>query len=272
MALVVSKVGSASASNKIASSLPAYLYGLYGDVLKAVPPPAGMPGLSKVLASMAFAVEGFKERLTKPSEAFLKTSEGIQAIADICKKCGIPIYPHDVRGMSRHCSWQLFMSDIDSEMLNEFVVVAGAALVMAIHQPHGRFGINLAKLLLDAIANKTAEEQLAVLKRKSTKIITQAIQIYEMGTKINLSEVSFQERLADRFRTNLLYARNREHQAIADHRASSTPQILRSARALRKKIEDGDALSIFTVIAAISNKQFARDACCRSAITAPCLR
>lgn len=238
------------------AELPPDLDTLFRQLIAAAPPPAGMPRLGHVLENMAIAVEGFVKELVSPNQEILAQASNLKRLGDFCSKTANPIldYTIPMRRMKNFQAWQFFMQDdrADQEVSRQ-KVVAGAALVLAIVEG-ARMSNELASLLVRSAKETLSVEQERAIARRSNKVLVQAARQFETDAK-NVSNVpeTFEDRLRSRFRSTLFNARDREHQAIADHRASSRVQMLEAAKQLRERAEGGEALALFLIVASLTN-------------------
>lgn len=254
MVLVVSRVSQGLTSHPFIKNLSSASSDLLRTLLFAVPAPVGMPNLRHVLASMSETTGAFGSLLKQPSETFDGINQGLAQLATECMALNSrePDFLLRLRRLSEFPAWRLFSWN-DGEATSGQLQVAGAELALAICEKRP-FRNELARMLYSDFNEKLHEADHGVLLKRSTKTVAEAIRLFEMGhAVVEVDSVSFEERLRDRVRATLFFGRDRQHQAIADHRASSASQVVEAAKTLRDQVEVGSAEALFVTIAALAN-------------------
>lgn len=246
----------ASRANRTQSfeELSAASRNLYRIVLAVVPPPAGMPGLKRVLGCMSSAVNEFARVLSEPTESFKEIRDGLNEISLGLAASTSIVSDHSIsfRRISGYPAWRL-LTHLPDEFTPKHLAATGAELSLAILQ-RKPFRKEIALLLVSELKGTLGESQHDALQRKLSKSVAEATRLFDTAAVfIETKGPSFEERLRDRVRATLYFGRDRQHQAIADHRASTSSQMVESAHTLRRKIENGNEAALFHLIAAMSN-------------------
>lgn len=255
MVLVVSRTNPGLPSGSLLLNLNPSHADLLRTVLTVVPAPIGMPSLPIVLDSMRVSVKAFHNQLKSPTSAISDITAGLQVIAGTCGDSAsiAQSFPSPARRMGNFSAWRLFLLGREYPFGEELLSVAGAELALAILQKKP-FSRELGRLMVAERMGRLPDAQIDTLWRKSIKVMTNALRLFDSGVSTpEIAGPSFEDRLRDWFRTTLLYGRDREHQAITDHRASTTGQMIEAAQVLRHQIEDGDAIGLLTIIASLAN-------------------
>lgn len=254
MVLVVSRVSQGLTSHPCIKNLSPASSDLLRTLLFVVPAPVGMPNIKRVLKSMNESMCSFGSQLSQPTEIFIEISQGLAQIASECgalSTCELDL-PLRLRRLSEFPAWRLFSRD-DGEFSSDQHQVAGAELALAILEKRP-FRKELARMMHGDFSGQLQEMQYGAIRKKSTRVVAEALRLFEMGNAVvEVEGASFEERLRDRTRATLFFGRDRQHQAIADHRASSASQVVEAAKTLRDQVEAGSAEALFVTIAALAN-------------------
>lgn len=256
MVLAVSRTNPGLPSGSLLLNLDPPHADLFRTVLAVVPAPIGMPRLPIVLDSMRVSIETFHNQLKIPASVICDITAGLQALAETCSDSAsiAQSFPSRVYRMDDFPAWRLFFLGMEYPFTEELISLAGAELALAIFQKKKPFNKNLGRMMVAERMGRLPDEQIDTLQRKSIKVMTNAFHLFDSGASTaETAGPSFEDRLRDRFRTTLFYGRDREHQAITDHRASTTGQMIETAQVLRHQIEDGDAKALLTMLASLAN-------------------
>lgn len=254
MVLVASRVSQGLTSNPLFENLSPALADLLRVVLFAVPAPVGMPNVKRVLTSMSEAMCAFSSQLNQPTETFNGINQGLAQITSECAALSFRAldFPLRMRRVSDFPAWRLF-SRGEGEFSSDQHQAAGAELALAILEKR-LFRKELARMLYGDSNGQLQEMQYGALRKRSARLMADAFRLFETApAAIEVEISSFEERLRDRIRETLYFGRDRQHQAIADHRASSQGQMVEAAQSLRSQAEAGSADALFLAIAALAN-------------------
>lgn len=242
----------------ILPALPPHLQGLLRRLLVVMPSPADGVGIEIVLESSHRCIGVYLDSLQSSSPSLVGLLELISELREVC--CKLPYYrpaAHKplMRHMSRYPAWHLLMMIGSVANKTDFHKIAGAALAYS-YETCQRFPATLAKNLIRQLHADAPVIDDPATSRQARRILGQASQLFDgvatSQTDNTESTDSFGERVAAHIRAKLYFGRDREHQAIADHRAQSSAQILSSAKKLASEIRAGDQTALLSVVHALS--------------------
>lgn len=215
-----------------------------------LPPPVDGCRVGNVIAGAATSVEAYRVTLVQPSAAFLGVAEKIKALsmetADFLDRGEWPAELVDplYRNFRRSPSWALMFRICGSDMPEGAVAAVGGelALSMATRKP---FNQSFAQHLVEALAGNPAlcSDGTPVWRKKVLKSLVSANALFECGRNAAQEAAAsdgFTLALGRISRARVALAREKDHQAVLDHRAQSMAQIRQSAVWLRQQVEAGD--------------------------------
>jgi hypothetical protein len=130
------------------------------------------------------------------------------------------------------------------------------ALCLATRKP---FKKSLATRLLKSAKNGTLDTELQdpILAKQMRAALRQANVLFESTELADAPSFAsdldrFNAEVANFFRATRKHARDKDHQAVIDHRAQSVPLMKASATSLRKRAEQGDDNAIQIIIAVLA--------------------
>lgn len=223
-----------------------------------LPPPVDGCRVGNVIAGAAASVEAYRVTLVKPSAAFLEVAEKIKVLAmettDFLDRREWPAELVDplYRSFRRSPSWALMFRICGSDMPEGAVAAVGGelALSMATRKP---FNQSFAQHLVEALTGNPAicSDGTPIWRKKALKSLVAANALFECGRNAAHEAAAsdgFTLALGRIFRARIALAREKDHQAVLDHRAQSMAQIRQSAAWLRQRVEAGDESAMQMVI------------------------
>lgn len=230
-------------------------------LLHVVPPPPGARGLTAILLIAQKALTIYRASLRQPSDHFSEVMQRFDRLSSLAAEHLGTVLDTAVpyRKVRVPLAWKLLthLGECDQGQ-TDLLKIAGAELAyaMAINLPFERGLadklIGVAKsgfpLVVDTTAYKAALKACARADDLFEAMRTRPAIVSDHGSEV----AQFNAKVAQRFKAVIFFSRDRQHQAIADHRALSAQQMLASAQALKVDIKAGDTVALFNVVSSLT--------------------
>lgn len=254
---VASAIESATHPSALLPSLTDKCQDSLRKLFGVIPPPSDPTSFPQVLDACCASIRAYADSLHAPSNRLHEILGDLVALRAACST-----FPrHDVfiligHESSKAPSWRLLVTLNGCQCAEELRIAVGAELAASVLTGK-RFHIHAAKQLLRALTDNGLAPDPSLVKlvariRNHADALFETAQPDKRVAHGSRSEEQFREALLRHHRVKIYFGRNREHQAIADHRSQAGHQLIASAAALKKGILDDDETALFNLIESLA--------------------